>query len=149
MKLFLVCLSFIPFTLFSQIKIDDIGDGWKSKVEQALEIIKQTDQERYTLILQYCTHISYSLAPFSTTESENTILISQRDIINGNLNNIAAILVHESYHLWFLNSGIFISPNREEVSCYLYELGFLYQIPCVEPWLIEHAQKQIKFYSNR
>jgi hypothetical protein len=39
MKLLVICLSFIPFIAFSQIRIDDVGDGWKTQVEQALQLI--------------------------------------------------------------------------------------------------------------
>jgi len=32
---------------FSQIKITDVGDGWKGKVEQALDTIQKYDIEKY------------------------------------------------------------------------------------------------------
>ena len=106
MKLLIICLSFIPFFSFTQIKIDDVGDGWKGKVEQAIEIVKQYDSEKYTLLMENCKHISYSLLAFSTTENGNTILISQKEILKGNINDIAAILVHESLHLYLLQNQI-------------------------------------------
>ena len=44
MKQLLLCLSlFLSFNLFSQIRIDDVGDGWKQTVEQAINLIKQYD----------------------------------------------------------------------------------------------------------
>jgi len=149
MKQLLLCLSlFLSFNLFSQLRIDDVGDGWKQTVEQALDLIKQYDTTRYNLLLEVCTHISYSTALFSTTESGNTILISQKDIQSKNINNIAAVLVHESLHLYFQRNGYKMTEHQEEFRCYIYEMQFLLLLPNVEPWLIEHAQKQIEFYSK-
>jgi hypothetical protein len=149
MKQLLLCLSlFLSVNLFGQIKVDDVGDGWKQTVEQAIDLIKQYDTTRYNLLLEVCTHISYSTALFSTTESENTILISQKDIQSKNVNNIAAVLVHESLHLYFQRKGYKMTENQEEFRCYVYEMQFLLLLPNVEPWLREHAQKQIEFYSK-
>jgi hypothetical protein len=147
MKLLVKCLSiFFPFILSAQIKIDDVGDGWKNKVEQAIEVIKQYDPEKYTLLIENCEHVSYSLLPFSTTENGNTILIAQKEILKGNINDIAAILVHESLHLYLLKNQIKMEFNEEEILCYTYEIELLFKIPNVEPWLIEHAKHQIEFY---
>lgn len=149
MKQLLLCLSlFLSFNLFSQIRIDDVGDGWKQTVEQAINLIKQYDTTRYNLLLEVCTHISYSTAPFSTTESGNTILISQNDIKSNNINNIAAVLVHESLHLYFQIHEYKMTEQQEEFRCYISEMQFLLLLPNVEPWLIEHAQNQIEFYSK-
>jgi hypothetical protein len=145
MKLLAKYLSiFFPFLLSAQIKIDDVGDGWKNKVEQAIEVIKQYDPEKYTLLMENCEHISYSLLPFSTTETQNTILIAQKEIIAGNINDLAATLVHESLHLYFWRNNIVFPKNEEEILCYTYELELLFKIPNVEPWLISHAKKQIE-----
>lgn len=150
MKQLLVCLiSLIPFLAFSQIRIDDIGDGWKAKVEQALTVIQQTDCEKYELLMATCKHISYSTATFATTESGTTILIPRREIVVGNINDIAAILVHESLHLYMLQNKLIMPEADEEVLCYAYELEFLLQIPGVETWLLDHARKQIAYFSSK
>jgi hypothetical protein len=150
MKLWLKCLiSCIPFLAFSQPRIDDVGDGWKGKVEQALQVIQQTDCEKYEMIMSTCTHISYSTANFATTESGNTILIPRREIVVGNINDIAAILVHESLHLYILKTKMMMPPADEELLCYAYELEFLLQIPGVETWLLDHARKQIAYFSSK
>jgi hypothetical protein len=149
MKLLVKCLSiFFPFVLSAQIKIDDVGDGWKNKVEQAIEVVKQYDPEKYTLLIENCEHISYSLLPFSTTENGTTILIAQKEIIAGNINDLAATLVHESLHLYFLKNNMILPENEEEILCYTYELELLFKIPDVEPWLIGHAKKQIELYTK-
>jgi len=150
MKQLLVCLiSCIPFLAFSQIRIDDIGDGWKAKVEQALTVIQQTDCEKYDLLMSTCKHVSYSTATFATTESGTTILIPRREIVVGNINDIAAILVHESLHLYMLQNKLIMPEADEEVLCYAYELEFLLQIPGVEMWLLDHARKQIAYFSSK
>jgi hypothetical protein len=149
MKLLVKCLSLIPFLTFGQIRIDDVGDGWKHKVEQALQVVQQTDCEKYEMIVSTCTHISYSTANFATTESGNTILIPRREIMAGNINDIAAILVHESLHLYILQTKMLMPEADEELLCYAYELEFLLQIPGVEPWLLDHARKQIAYFSSK
>jgi len=149
MKLLAKCLSiFFPFIISAQIKIDDVGDGWKNKVEQAIEVVKQYDPEKYILLLENCEHISYSLLPFSTTENGTTILIAQKEIIAGNINDLAATLVHESLHLYFWRNHMILPENEEEILCYTYELELLFKIPDVEPWLIGHAKKQIELYTK-
>jgi len=149
MKQLVKCLSiFFPLILSAQIKIDDVGDGWKNKVEQALDTVQKYDPEKYTLLMENCEHISYSLLPFSTTESGNTILISQKEILKGNIDDIAAILVHESLHLYLLKNHIKMAFNEEEILCYTYELELLFKIPNVEPWLLSHAKAQIEFYTT-
>ena len=149
MKQLFLCLSlFLSFNLFSQLRIDDVGDGWKQTVEQAIDLIKQYDTVHYNLLFEVCDQISYSTAPFSTTESGCVILISQKDIQSKNVNNIAAVLVHESLHLYFQQKGYKMTEPQEEFRCYVYEIQFLLLLPNVEPWLLEHAQNQIEFYSK-
>jgi hypothetical protein len=37
----------INFQLLSQIKIDQVGDNWQPKVEQAIRLIKKTDKQKH------------------------------------------------------------------------------------------------------
>ena len=149
MKLLLSYLSLLlPFISISQIKVDDVGDGWKAKVEQALEVVQQYDTAKHNLILCESNHISYTLAKFATTEGDSTILIAQREIIAGCVNDLAAAVVHESMHLYLMHNGIEMSYNEEEFICYAYELDFLLSIPNVEPWLIDHARRYMEYYSR-
>jgi hypothetical protein len=67
--------------IYSQIKIDDIGDGWKLRVDSALTLIKNTDSDKYELLSEVCNHISFWNGGFSTVEDTSTILITQRDMI--------------------------------------------------------------------
>jgi len=150
MKKLLSGLLFLFITLhsFGQLRVTDVGDGWKEKVDSALKIIQAYDIEKYNVILETCTLIGYWNESFSTTEGDSVILISTKDINHASINNIAAILVHESMHLYVKQLYAKVSPNREETICYVYELNFLYKVPNVEIWLIENATNKIKYYSK-
>ena len=85
-------------------QITDVGDGWKGKVEQALDTIQKYDIEKYYLIMETCKVVAFWNGGFSTTESDSIITIPSKEMNNGNIYNIAAILVHESLHLYFLTT---------------------------------------------
>ena len=126
MKHFVVLLLlFINYNVIGQVKIDDVGDGWVNKVNQALKLIKQIDSEKYDTLIEVCDHITFWNGNFSTTEDSHTIMISQSDILRGSVNNVAAVLVHESRHLYFRKHGIKMKEIDEETMSYLYELQFL------------------------
>lgn len=144
MKQLLKYLSIIlPLTLSAQIKIDDVGDGWKSYIQQSLELIKQTDSIKYKQLVATCNHIGYWNGTYSTTE-DSTILISNLEMRRGNIHDIAAALVHESMHLYIIQQRTILAPSEEETVCYLYELEFLSKIPNIEPWLIQHILRQLE-----
>jgi hypothetical protein len=144
---FLFCI-FISTLSYGQLKVTDVGDGWKNKVDSALMIVKEYDLEKYNVILETCNVIGYWNESFSTTEGDSVILISTKDMNYGNVYNIAAILVHESMHLYIKQLYIKLPVNKEEVLCYTYELNFLNRVPNVEPWLINNATNKIKYYSK-
>ena len=144
----LLVLTLVSVKLTAQIRVYDMGYGWKPKVDSALKIIKTNDVEKYNVIMKYCRTISFWSGDYSTTEDSNIICISKKDIQYTSINNIAAILVHESKHLEFINTTKIYSEEIEEIVCYEYELNFLKKIENVEPWLIEHAIKMIKYYES-
>jgi len=133
---------------FSQIRITDVGDGWKGKVEQALDTIQKYDKEKYYLIMETCKVVAYWNGGFATTESDSIITIPTKEMNDGNIYNIAAILVHESLHLYFLTTNFKLNPNIEEVIAYQHELEFLMKVPNVDGWLIQNAQNKINYYSK-
>ena len=149
MKLLAICLSFIPFIAFGQIRIDDVGDGWKSQVETALQLIKEIDSNKYEVVLAYCDHISYAMTPYSTTEDGHVILLATAEMRRAHLHDIATAIVHESLHLYFECHPIGLDVNAEEALCYAYEIEFLKQIPGVDTRLIDHAMKYYLYYSGR
>jgi hypothetical protein len=149
MKYILLFLFFIcTLNSNAQIKIEDVGDNWKLKVTEAIELIKSVDYEKYSLLVDVCNHVSFWNGGFSTTEDSKTIMISQKDMNFNSINNIASILVHESKHLFYIKNNCKLLPNDEEVICYRYELSFLGRIPNVEPWLIQNAKSKIKYYGS-
>jgi hypothetical protein len=149
MRICTLLLCVFTFTsIFGQIKITDVGDGWKGKVEQALDTIKKYDTEKYDLVIGSCMLVGYWNESFSTTEGDTTILISTKDINYNNIYNIAAILVHESMHLYIKQLYIKMLQNKEEVLAYKYELDFLKKIPNVDQWLINNCVKNIVHYSS-
>jgi len=128
---------------FSQIKVDDVGPGWKDKVLQAIEVVRTYDIKKYNFLIEHCHHVNFWNGTYSTIELPDRIIISAAEVTKGNINDLAAALVHESLHLCFSKNVITISSFKEEELCYKYELNFLMNIPNVEPWLIKHAQQQI------
>ncbi len=132
----------------SQIVIDKAGDGWDLRADSALAIIKQTDTTAYKLVLRVCNKITFWSGNYSTNEgykdTKGTIMISSTDAKAKSLNNIAAVIVHESLHLYMRFKGVQESP-REEILCYSYEYDFLRKIPNVEYYLLEHCLKQIRY----
>ena len=126
-------------TVFSQIQIDDVGDGWKLKVDSALTLIKKTSPGHYKEVSEYCNHITYWMGSFSTTQDSSVVVISVKDMKIGSVNNIACIIVHESHHLLLRKKHIKLEPKKEELECYQYEYSFLEKVPNVEDWLIIHV----------
>jgi hypothetical protein len=136
-------LLLLSTTGFSQIQIDDVGDGWKLKVDSALTLIKKTSPEHYKEVSEYCKHITYWMGGFSTTQDSSVVVISVRDMKIGSINNLACIIVHESHHLAIQNKHIVMNPKKEELVCYQYEYEFLQRIPNAEDWLTIHVIKNI------
>jgi hypothetical protein len=141
--LVVIFLLLFNYNVIGQINIDNVGDGWVDKVKDALTLIKHVDSEKYDTLIEVCDHVTFWNGNFSTTEDSHTIMISQSDIMNGSINNVAAVLVHESRHLYFMKNGIKLKEIDEETMAYLYELQFLEKIPGVEQYLINNAKKRI------
>jgi hypothetical protein len=148
MQLLLSIILFLfPSISFSQIKVDKAGDGWDQKIDSALVLIKQTDIEKYQLIDSVCNRIEFWSSGFSSNEgsygNKGTILVAIKDVQLNSINNLAVVLVHESLHLHVLQKGYIIIPEQEEAWCYRYELGFIDKLKNPEPWLKQHAIKQL------
>lgn len=138
--------TLLSLPVFSQIKIDDVGDGWKYKVDSALNLIKKTDPEVYKQVTSNCNYITYWIGNFSSTQDSSTILISTKDINIGSINNLACVIVHESHHLYFRRNNIKMTEKEEELACYMFEYEFLKKIPNPEHWLTIHVIKCILKY---
>jgi len=147
-KILIFVVTIFTINLYSQIKIDDVGENWGNQVTLSLEVIKKYDKEKYDEIINVCKRITFHTGNHSTVEEPETIVISQLEMINFNVNNVAAVIIHESKHLFFRKNKITQPQNKEEKLCYEYELDFLKKIPSVESWLIRHVQNMVLFYSN-
>jgi len=144
----LITLLLFPIVSYSQIRVDDVGDGWKPKVDSAISLIKKVDYARYEVLVKNCDKIEFIIGDFSTTKPPNVIAITTKDINKGSINNIAAVLVHESYHLMLWNQGIKMDPKKEEKEAYTWEYEFLCKLPDVEDWLFLYTVNQIIKYSH-
>ena len=145
--LLFILTSLITSFSSSQIRIDKSGDGWDRKIDSALMLIKQTDIEKYQLIDSVCSRVEFWSSGFSSNEgsygNKGTILVAVKDVQLNSINNLAVVLVHESLHLHVLQKGYIIIPEQEEAWCYRYELGFIDKLKNPEPWLKQHAIRQL------
>jgi len=153
MKSIIFILLLFPLFLNAQIKIDQAGDFWELKVQQALDKVKSVDSAYYNLIAESCDKISFWNGDFSTNEgggisTKGTIVVSRKDILMGDVNNICAILVHEAVHLRIQMLGAKYTENEEEIICYSTERNFLLKVPDVGRYLIDHTEKQILIRRN-
>ena len=145
--LFLTCMLFITNLAFGQIKIDKAGNGWDLKIDSALQLIKQVDIDTYQLIDSVCDRVEFWSSGFSSNEGsygkKGTILVAVKDVQLNSINNLAVVMVHESLHLHVLQKGYIVAPEQEEAWCYRYELTFIDKLKNPEPWLKQHAIKQL------
>jgi hypothetical protein len=150
---FVVSLFLISYVLFldtdKPIHISKVGDNWNQKVDSAILLIKLTDKNKYEELVNNCDTIDFSFMDFSTTELPRTIVISNKDINLNSINNLAAVLVHESHHLYLYNTNNKSSADEEELNCYLYEYDFLTKLPEIEDWLFINNVEKIIYYQNR
>lgn len=130
------------------IKIDPCKEEWKKLVDSSIDLIKSTDPVSYRILINNCSNIQFMLGTISTTIPPNSILINTEDMAKNSVNNIASLLVHESYHLEIYNSGKKMDPVEEELLCYQNEYDFLTKLPTVEDWLFIHVVKQIIYYQT-
>jgi hypothetical protein len=76
-------------------------------------------------------------------------MISQKDMLINNIFNVAAILVHESYHLGVLKYGLKLNNDYEEYLAYRYEYSFLMKIPTLNIKLLEFDIKMMDYYKKK
>jgi hypothetical protein len=146
MKWLLPLLLVLSQNCYAQIKVPDVGDGWKGKILLAIDKIHDCDSSKYTTLLSVCNEVEFWTGSFATIDKQS-ILIPTTELKAGIINDLAAILIHESMHLHLKKNRIRPSVAEEERLCYEYELDFLQKIPGVEPWLLNNCKQQIKMYS--
>jgi hypothetical protein len=129
-----------------KIRISPSREGWKETVDSAIRLIKATDSVDYRILIDNCDEINFMLGTISTTIPPHVIVINTEDMAKNSVNNIASLLVHESYHLHLYNNKTGMDPIDEELECYKREYDFLTKLPTVEDWLFIHVVKQIIHY---
>lgn len=147
-NLLFIFLLFVSTNLACQIKIAPMNFDWVNKVDSALLIIEKYDSTKYDIVQKYCKEIGFWNGKFSTTEEKHIITITKTDIEGQSVNNVAAVIIHESKHLEIINLKFKYDLPTEEIICYKYEKEFLLKIPNVEKWLLDNTDKQIKLFNG-
>ena len=145
----LLFLTLLLFTtpIFSQIKVEDVGDGWKNKIELALELIKKTDSNYYSHVINNCKHIGFWSGKYSTNE-DSSIYMTKYDFEINSIQNLACIIVHESKHIELSKNKIVLSEKEEECICYTYEKEFLFKVEVPERRLLENVFYRLESFCN-
>jgi len=149
MKKFVLLLCLLPHVLCSQINVHKAGDGWDSIVKQAILLIAKTSPVHYKMLIDHVDVIEFWNENYSSNnivDGKGVIVVSINDIKLGSLNNIAAVLVHETYHLHMMSLPYIVSGREEEYQAYSFELKFLKLLPNVEPDLLEFTKEQVKLW---
>lgn len=131
--------------------ISKAGDGWDTKVDSAIQIIKEYDLQKYLLLREVCQRVDFWKSSFSSTglvDGDYTILVADADVKLNSINNLACVLVHESQHLLYAIQDSDLSEQEEEFRCYLYELSFAKNIPTPEPWLLANIYEKLQQYKK-
>jgi hypothetical protein len=138
MRILLLILVLFAFNnVYSQIVLPVTASEYVKTIEDAITLIKKTDTNAYNRLDLMVDTIDMWLGMFSSCDY-GFIFISRDDILLG-VQNVAAVLIHESQHLWIWDSKIDVSKPDEEIMCYKYELEFLNKIPNCEKYLKKHA----------
>lgn len=147
-RLFISLLTILTISCQAQ-TVAKAGDGWDLKIDSAIQLIKATDSAKYVVFRDVCQRVDFWKSSFSSTgivEGDYTILIADADIKLNSINNLAAVLVHESLHLMFIMEDAVFTEKEEEYRCYLYELSFIKKLPTPEPWLTANAYEKMQLY---
>ena len=76
-------LLLLTTPIFSQIEVEDVGDGWKNKIELALELIKRTDSNYHNHVIDNCEHIGFWAGKYSTNEGTSIYMTKYDFEMNG------------------------------------------------------------------
>jgi hypothetical protein len=147
-RLFISLLILLTVPCKAQV-IAKAGDGWDLKVDSAIQLLRTVDSSKYSVLKKVCHRVDFWKSSFSSNgilEGQYTILIADADIKLNSINNLAAVIVHESLHLLFMIENRFLTEKEEEYKCYVYELSFIQKLPTPEPWLTANAYDKVQLY---
>ena len=147
MRFLLIILCLFAFNnVYSQIVLPVTASQYVKTIEDAITLIKKTDTNVYNRLDLMVDTIDMWLGAFSSCDY-GWVFISRDDILLG-VQNVAAVLVHESQHIWIWENEIKLNHGQEEVVCYQYELNFLNKVPNCDWRLKKHAIQNIKIFSQ-
>ena len=146
MRVVLILCLLLSNTVYSQIVLPVTASEYQKTIEDAITLIKKTDTNVYNRLDLMVDTIDMWLGAFSSCDY-GWIFISRDDILLG-VQNVAAVLVHESQHIWIWEHNIKLNHGQEEVVCYQYELNFLNKVPNCDWRLKKHAIQNIKIFSE-
>jgi len=143
-------LLFLLVSVFSgaQIVVDDVGDGWKAKVDSALCMIRRAGPDYWPEVERNCKKVTYWMGDFSTSV-DTSVVISTHDMKLGSVCNIACAIIHESHHMEIRRLGLKMPECEEEMECYVRESRFVDAVDCQEVWLIGFIYKSILLYQEK
>lgn len=151
--LLLLAGLFLGSTLSAQIVVDQAGDNWKVKVDSALQRIRECDTTAWKFVTENVKHIGFWNGTFSTTELDNkgewTVIISSHDIRLNSINNLACVIVHESYHIYAATHRLTLNVCEEELAAYTFEQSFQSHIPNLETWIDSSTIHWLELYKHR
>jgi len=138
MRILLLILVLFTFNnVYSQITIPAMASQYIKTIDSAITLVQETDIKVYNRLDSVCNGVDLWLGSFSSC-SDRIIYISRNDVLLG-VQNVDAVLVHESKHLWIWQQQIKLEIEQEETICYKYELEFLNKIPNCSWELKKHA----------
>jgi hypothetical protein len=140
--------SFFSFFSGAQIVVDDVGDGWKAKVDSALCMIEHAGPEYWDEVNTNCKKVTYWMGDFSTSV-DSSVVISTHDMKLGSVYNIACAIIHESHHMEIKRLGIKMRECEEELECYVREGRFVDVVECREAWLVTFIYRSMMSYSEK
>jgi hypothetical protein len=99
MRILLLILVLFAFNnVYSQIVLPVTASEYVKTIEDAITLIKKTDTNVYNRLDLMVDTIDMWLGEFSSCDY-GFVFISRDDILLG-VQNVAAVLVHESQHIW-------------------------------------------------
>ena len=147
MRILLLILCLFAFNnAYNQIVLPVTASQYVKTIDSAITLIQKTDTNAYKQLDLMVDSIDMWLGSFSSCDY-GWIFISRDDILLG-VQNVAAVLVHESQHIWIWENEIKLNHGQEEVVCYQYELNFLNKVPNCDWRLKKHAIQNIKIFSE-
>jgi hypothetical protein len=132
------------------LKSQEITKQDLARIDSAKALINRIGGVYSENLSEYCSQITTWGGPYASCYADRgkkgVIYLTEVDVKYGDVENIAAAIVHESMHLKFFHDDN--HPDEEEKICYEYELEFLFKVPNIDPWLLDNAHKMIIFYSK-